>query len=203
MRYQFVPALAALVLSSFAIADPPANAPKIGDKAPEFSLNDQNGKPIKLSDYRGKIVVLEWFNDHCPFVQKQYKTGAMNKLAAKYIEKGVVWLAINSTFSADFGHNAVAAAEWKIDRPILDDHKGYVGHLYGATNTPNMMIIDSSGKLAYWGAIDSIPSADEADLASAKNYVSAALDELLAGKPVSTPVTKPYGCSVKYADAVH
>jgi len=190
--------IAAVLLSLAAFSSAWAEGPKVGDAAPDFSLVDQNGKTVKLSDFSGKIVVLEWFNNECPFVQKQYKTGAMNDLASKYATKGVVWLAINSTSSADASKNAAVAKQWNIDRPILDDHGGSVGRLYGATNTPNMYIIDAHGKLAYRGAIDSIRSADEADIAKAKNYVAAALDELLAGKPVSTSETQPYGCTVKY-----
>ena len=190
--------ISAVLLSLVAVSSVWAKGPKVGETAPDFSLTDQNGKTVKLSDYAGKVVVLEWFNDGCPFVQKQYNSGAMNKLAAKYAGQGVVWLAINSTHTADVAHNASAAKKWSIDRPVLDDHDGSVGRLYGATNTPNMFVIDASGKLAYRGAIDSIASADESDLASAKNYVAAAIDELLAGKPVTMSETKPYGCTVKY-----
>lgn len=174
-------------------------AAEIGKPAPEFSLVDQNGKTVKLSDYSGKIVVLEWFNEGCPYVQKQYKTGAMNATAAKYAEKGVVWLAVNSTSSATVESNKKAATDWKMDRPILDDHAGTVGHAYHATNTPHLFIVDKDGKLIYRGAIDSIASPDTADLSGATNYVAKALDEATAGKPVSQSETKAYGCTVKYA----
>lgn len=171
----------------------------IGDKAPAFTLKDQSGKDVSLSDYAGKIVVLEWFNEGCPFVVKHYRAGHMNKLAAKYAGQGVVWLRINSTHSATPESNAKIAKEWKIEGPILQDSDGEVGHDYGATNTPHMFIIDKEGKLVYRGAIDSDSSADTAKIDGATNYVAKALDELLAGKSVSQPETKAYGCTVKYA----
>lgn len=171
----------------------------IGDKAPGFTLKDQNGKDVSLSDYAGKIVVLEWFNESCPFVVKHYRAGHMNNLAAKYAEKGVVWLRINSTHNATPESNAKIAKEWKIQGPILQDSDGEVGHDYGATNTPHMFIIDQEGKLVYRGAIDSDSSADTSKIDGATNYVAKALDELLAGKPVSQPETKAYRCTIKYA----
>ncbi|MGN6506200.1 MAG: thioredoxin family protein [Tepidisphaeraceae bacterium] len=172
----------------------------VGEQAPGFTLKDQSGKSVSLSDFAGKTVVLEWFNDGCPFVRKHYKTGAMNTLAKKYEAKGVVWLAINSTSSASIESNARAAKKMSIDRPILDDSSGTVGHAYGATNTPDMVVIDPAGKVVYKGAIDSVPSADPDDIAGAKNFVAQALDEVLAGKPVTQSQTKPYGCTVKYKD---
>ena len=189
-------ALPALALLAFASS---ARAVDVGSVAPDFSLVDQNGKTVKLSDYAGKTVVLEWFNDGCPYVRKHYTTGAMNAVAARYAAKGVVWLAVNSTSSATTDTNARVAKSWKIDRPVLDDHAGTVGHAYGATNTPDLFVIDSAGKLAYKGAIDSIASPDPDDLSSATNYVAKALDDVLAGKPVAQSETKPYGCTVKYA----
>jgi peroxiredoxin len=175
-------------------------AADIGKPAPDFTLTDHAGKTVKLSDLAGKIVVLEWFNEACPFVKKFYVGNtAMNTTAAKYAEKGVVWLAVNSTNKATTESNAKAAKEWKMERPILDDRSGTVGHLYGATNTPGMYIVDAKGTLVYKGAIDSNSSADSADIAGATNYVAVALDELLAGKPVTKSETKQYGCTVKYA----
>ncbi|MGC4033325.1 MAG: redoxin domain-containing protein [Tepidisphaeraceae bacterium] len=162
-------------------------------------MTDQNGKAVKLSDYAGKTVVLEWFNDGCPYVKKHYSTGSMNATATKYAEKGVVWLAINSTNSADVSHNAEVDKKWKMSRPILDDHAGKVGKLYGATNTPQMFVVDGTGKVVYSGAIDSTNSADSNDIAASTNYVAAALDETIAGKAVTKAETKPYGCTVKYA----
>jgi peroxiredoxin len=171
----------------------------IGKPAPAFTLQDQAGKTVSLSDYSGKIVVLEWFNNSCPYVQKHYKTGHMNTLAKTYEGKGVVWLAINSTKDRTVDDNKSIADQWGINRPILSDARGATGHAYHARTTPHMFIVDKDGKLAYMGAIDSVASDDSEDIAKATNYVAAALDEMLAGKPVSKPETKPYGCSVKYA----
>jgi peroxiredoxin len=171
----------------------------IGQAAPTFSLQDQNGKTINLSDYSWKIVVLEWFNNSCPYVQKFYNGGAMNTLAKKYEEKGVVWLAVNSTKERSVSDNKAISEKWSINRPILSDASGATGRAYGAKTTPNMYIIDKAGNLAYQGAIDSIPTDEPADIEKATNYVAQALDELLEGKPVSKAETKPYGCSVKYA----
>jgi peroxiredoxin len=190
---------AALLLASVAsvgFAQTKAIA-KVGEKAPQFSLQDQNGKSVSLSDYSGKIVVLEWFNEECPIVQRHYKDDAMNKLAGKYKEKGVVWLAINSTSGKTNAANLKADAAWKTNRPILNDSIGKVGHEYGATNTPGMFIINMDGVLAYTGGIDDNINGDKNQV---KNYVAQALDELLAGKPVSEPQTKQYGCTVKYAN---
>lgn len=170
----------------------------IGQPAPTFELKDQNGNLVSLNQFASNVVVLEWFNNECPFVVKQYKNGDMNKLAAKYKDQGVVWLAINSTKSHNAEHNKKIAGEWSIDRPLLDDSEGTVGHQYGAKTTPHMYVINK-GTLVYAGAIDSIPSAEQEDIAKADNYVAKALDEVLAGKPVTTPESKPYGCSVKYA----
>ena len=199
MRFASLSAASITLITLAANAYASGGVPRVGDPAPQFTLTDQTGKAVQLGDYAGKIVVLEWFNDGCPYVKKHYKTGAMNALAAKYAKAGVVWLAVNSTKSADVTHNAGAAGEWKIDRPVLDDHAGTVGHLYGATNTPDMIVIGKDGKIAYRGAIDSVDSPDAEDIAGAKNYVSAALEELMSGKAVSNPETTPYGCTVKYA----
>lgn len=186
-------AVVALAISSDAAQKSSA---AVGQTAPGFSLQDQNGKTVSLSDYSGKIVVLEWFNENCPFVQRHYHAGTMNNLATKYADKGVVWLAINSTARSDNESNKKAADEWNINRPILNDSAGKVGHEYGATNTPDMFIINKDGKIAYMGAIDNDPEGDKTDKT---NYVDQALGEILAGSSVSTPQTKPYGCGVHYA----
>jgi peroxiredoxin len=172
---------------------------KVGADAPKFTLKDQTGKDVSLTDFSGKVVVLEWFNEGCPFVVKHYKNGDMNKLADAYKGKDVVWLRINSTAKATQESNAKIAADWKIDGPILLDADGEVGHDYGATNTPHMYIVNKDGVLAYKGAIDSNNSSKQADIAGSTNYVAQALDELVAGKAVSEPENKAYGCSVKYA----
>jgi len=186
-------------LVSQAGAEDAKSSAAIGQAAPAFSLSDQNGKTVSLSDYAGKIVVLEWFNNECPFVVKHYSTGHMNALATKYSASDVVWLAINSSKSTTNERNLAVAGEWKIDRSILNDATGEVGHAYGAKTTPHMYIVDKTGKLAYMGAIDSVKSTEAGDIDGAQNYVASALDELLAGKAVSTPETASYGCSVKYA----
>ncbi|MBV8781340.1 MAG: thioredoxin family protein [Phycisphaerae bacterium] len=170
----------------------------VGQTAPAFTLTDQNGKSVSLSDYAGKLVVLEWFNDGCPFVQRHYNDGDMNATAKAYAAKGVVWLAINSTHSASASSDKSIADKWSIDRPILSDTNGTVGHAYGATNTPEIFVIGKDGKIDYFGAIDNNPQGDKS-ASEVTNYVARALDEVLAGKPVSEPQTKPYGCSVKYA----
>lgn len=176
-----------------------AGAVAIGQPAPAFTLQDQSGKSHSLSDFAGKIVVLEWFNNECPFVVKHYREGHMNATAKKYAEQGVVWLAINTTKSKTNEDNKKIAGEWNIDRPILNDATGETGRAYGARTTPHMYIVNKDGTLAYMGAIDSNTSSNTADVSGATNHVAKALDELLAGKPVSTAETKPYGCSVKYA----
>ena len=190
-------AVAGVFTVNQATAEAPAPQAVIGQPAPSFELKDQDGKIVSLADYKDKVVVLEWFNDGCPFVQKWYESGAMNRLAADYQGKGVVWLAVNSTNTADVEHNKVAAAKFGILRPVLDDSDGKVGKLYGAKTTPDMFVINK-GTLVYNGAIDSIATPDIEDIVKADNYVKAALDETLAGKPVSKPATLSYGCSVKY-----
>jgi peroxiredoxin len=192
--------LVAAVFASYGIAGEKTEgkaAASIGQQAPEFELKDQNGQPVRLSQYSDKVVVLEWFNNECPFVVKQYAQGDMNKLADKYKGQGVVWLAIDSTNSHDAAHNKKVAGEWSINRPILNDADGSVGHQYGAKTTPHMYVINK-GTLVYKGAIDSIRSTEQSDIAKADNYVSKALDEVLAGKPVTQAETQSYGCSVKY-----
>ena len=167
---------------------------------PAFSLTDQEGRTISLADYAGKVVVLEWFNDGCPFVVKHYKNGDMNKLASSYTGKDVIWLAINSTAGKTDADNKKISSEWNINRPVLNDSAGKVGKAYGAATTPHMFIINKDGTLAYHGAIDSKRSNDPADIAGATNYVKKALDEIIDGKPVTITETKSYGCGVKYKD---
>ncbi|MBX3376832.1 MAG: redoxin domain-containing protein [Phycisphaeraceae bacterium] len=172
----------------------------IGQTAPAFELKDTEGKTVKLSDFAGKVVVLEWFNPECPYVVKhhgEHKT--MVNTYAKYKDKGVVWLAINSGAPGKQGAglelNAQHKKDWKMEYPILLDESGKVGKAYGSKNTPTMFIIDASGKLAYMGAIDNDNSAKKL---GSINYVDQALGQILAKETVSSPVTKAYGCSVKY-----
>lgn len=170
----------------------------VGTAAPGFTLEDQTGKKVSLSDFSGKkIVVLEWINPDCPYVQRHYKAGTMKTLAEKYRDKGVVWLAINTTHYMNKETNQKWITDNQLPYQILDDHEGTVGRLYGAKTTPHMFIIDKSGRLVYQGAIDDDPRGNKGE--NKVNYVAKALDELLAGKPISMSETKPYGCSVKYA----
>lgn len=175
-----------------------------GQPAPDFTLSGIDGKQYKLSDFRGKLVVLEWFNSECPFVQKHYESGNMQSLQAKYAGKGIVWLGINSTSPQhsnyrDASRSQAILKEWKsTPAAFLLDPDGKVGQAYGARTTPHMYVVDPAGKLVYMGGIDDKPSASQRDIATAKNYVAAALDELLAGRAVSQNNTRPYGCSIKY-----
>lgn len=167
----------------------------VGSAAPAFALQDENGKQVSLADYGGKIVVIQWWNEGCPYVQRHAKAGTGNALAEKYKEQGVVVLAVNSTKGSGNESNKKAAGQFKLTYPILNDSAGQVGRSYGAKTTPHMFVIDKSGNLAYSGAADDDPNGDKA---AKTNYVAQAIDELLAGKTVSVPETKPYGCSVKY-----
>jgi peroxiredoxin len=175
----------------------------VGQPAPAFSVTDLSGKPVNLADYKGKTVVLEWHNFGCPFVQKHYRSGNMQALQKKY-SSDVVWLAVNSTHksASDYTEPAKLTKELKdfgaAPANYLMDEPGKMGVAYGAKTTPHMYIIDPSGKVVYNGAIDDKRSTNVEDVKIAKNYVVAALDELKAGKPVSTPSTSPYGCTVKY-----
>ncbi|MBI4530053.1 MAG: redoxin domain-containing protein [Candidatus Latescibacteria bacterium] len=169
----------------------------VGSPAPAFTLEDQNSKKVNLSSFAGKVVVLEWVNPDCPFVQRHYKAQTMTRLEQKYRGSGVVWLAINSTNYMSKENNGKWREKHQLAYPILDDHPGHVGKLYGAKTTPHMYIISPSGVLVYNGAIDDDPGGEKQG--KAMNYVEKALEELLTGKPLSTPETSSYGCSVKYA----
>ena len=175
----------------------------VGNAAPGFSLTDLAGKPVSLAEFKGRTVVLEWHNFGCPFVQKHYRSGNMQALQKKYGAE-VVWLAVNSTHkgASDYMEPTKIGAELKrfdaAPARYLMDEPGTVGMAYGARTTPHMYIIDPAGKVVYNGAIDDKRSTNVEDVKTAKNYVVAALDELRAGKPVSTATTAPYGCTVKY-----
>jgi peroxiredoxin len=199
---KFVAALLAMSMVSLVSLVQAAAAP--GQAAPEFSLVDINGKMQKLSDYRGKYVVLEWFNSECPFVQKHYESGNMQSLQARYTQKGVVWLGVNSTSPRhsnfrDPVRSQAILKDWKsAPTAFVLDPDGKVGKQYGARTTPHMYVIDPKGMLVYVGGIDDKPSTSQRDIPTAKNLVAAALDDSLGGKPVGTPSAMPYGCSVKY-----
>jgi len=180
-----------------------AEEDKLPRPAPDFTLKDSNGKEVQLSKLteKGKIVVLEWFNYDCPFVKYHYtpKTNTTSNLAKKYKDKDVVWLIVNSTNYATAETNAAWAKEHEIKQTILIDSDGKVGRLYKAKTTPQLFVIDKAGKIVYDGAIDNAPRGKVPEGKEKVNYVDQALTEMLADKPVSTPKTKPYGCSVKYA----
>src|ERR1700730_4364156 len=181
-----------------------ADSPPVGSNAPDFSATDSKGKTHSLAQYKGKYVVLEWFNPECPFVKKHYGPGNMQKLQEDATSKGVVWLSVDSSAPGKEGNLTPDQAEkklseWKAKQTaLLLDPDGKVGQAYGAKNTPHMFVINPEGKIVYEGAIDSKATPNPADIPSSTNYVKVALDESLAGKPVTTAQTKPYGCSVKY-----
>lgn len=177
---------------------------KVGKAAPNFTLTSADGDEISLADYKGKYVVLEWINFDCPFVKKHYSVGHMQALQAEYTEKGVVWLSICSSAPGKQGYfegeeltTRIADQKSKAVAYLIDQD-GTVGLMYGAKTTPNMFVIDPKGKLVYAGAIDDKPTPKSSDISGAVNYVSAALDAVMAGKEVAVTTTAPYGCSVKY-----
>jgi peroxiredoxin len=182
-----------------------ALAVEIGKPAPDFTATDINGKTVKLSDYKGKIVVLESYNSDCPFCNNHYKTGAMQGLQSDLAAKGVVWLIVNSVNPKHPSYRTPEQARKEMaDKKIIatawiDDSSGAVGHLYGMKTTPDMYVIDKNGVLVYAGAIDNKPDPIH-DPKTARNYVREAVEALLAGKPIEVSQTKPYGCGVKYAD---
>jgi peroxiredoxin len=199
----FRSALAALALS--VLATPASAAPEIGKQAPDFTATTISGKPIKLSELRGKTVVLEWTNHECPYVMKHYGSGNMQSLQRDATGDGVVWLTLISSAKGEQGSVTKAEAE-ELTRSrnaapsdIVFDAKGQIGRAYEARTTPHMFVINPEGKLVFMGGIDDKPTARTADIATAKNYVRAALDAVKAGQPVATPVARAYGCSIKYA----
>jgi peroxiredoxin len=178
---------------------------QIGKQAPDFVLTDTSGKSHHLSDYKGKYIVLEWYQPDCPFVRKHYNSGNMQALQKEYVAKGVVWLSIDSSAAGQEGNypaaelNQIAAKNGAVRTALLLDADGKVGHLYGARTTPDMYIINPQGVLVYQGAIDDKPSTDLSDVKTANNYVKSALNAVMTGQTVATASTPPYGCSVKYA----
>ncbi len=197
---RIVPACATTLVLA---AAPAFGAAVAGEPAPPLAATDLAGKPVNLADYRGRTVVLEWHNAHCPFVKKHYGSGNMQALQKKYASD-VVWLSVNSTsrgspeymppaeVGAYLREKGAAPARYLMDDP------GTAGRAYGARTTPHMFIIDAGGKVVYNGAIDDKRSTDPEDVKTSRNYVAAALDEMKAGKPVTVASTTPYGCSVKY-----
>ena len=182
-----------------------AMALDIGKPAPDFTATDINGKTVKLSDYKDKIIVIESYNSDCPFCNNHYKTGAMQELQSDLAARGVVWLIVDSVNPKHPSYRTPEQArkEWTDKKIIatawIDDNSGTVGHLYDMKTTPHMFVIDKNGVLVYAGAIDDKPDPVH-DPKTARNYVREAVDDLLAGKPIEVSQTKPYGCGVKYAD---
>jgi peroxiredoxin len=195
-------------ISAFSLAERGAGAAEaqIGKTAPEFTFTDIEGTTAKLSDFRGKYVVIEWFNHGCPFTEKHYKSDKMQGLQRKYTEAGVVWIAVNSTSDGHANYRDAAMTRKEAEAYgtsatyIVLDPSGKIGKLYGAKTTPDIFIVDPHGKIIYTGAADSINSTDTEDIAKAENYIDLALTEATAGKPVATPETNPYGCGVKYKE---
>lgn len=199
-------------LSSFLVlvcavlfAQPQAWAARVGERAPDFTAVDSNGTTHKLSNYAGKFVVLEWHNRGCPYTRKHYQ-GNMQRLQREWTQRGVIWLTVISSAPGKQGYvtadeeNAYVKQVNASPSAVLLDPKGDLGHLYGAKTTPQMFVVNPNGVLVYDGAIDDRPTTDPADIPGAKDYVSQALNEATAGKPVSIATSTPYGCSVKYAN---
>ena len=198
--------LSTLVLAVVIFAPAGAYAVKVGDPAPGFTGTDSNGKTQTLSEYKGKYVVLEWSNRDCPYTRKHYTSGNMQSLQKEWTAKGVIWLTILSSAPGHQGYvtaseeNAQLAKMHAEPTAAILDPTGAIGHEYDAKTTPNMFVIDPSGKLIYAGAIDDHATPDVDDIKVSKNYVSEALSQAMAGGTVATSYTRPYGCSVKYGE---
>jgi hypothetical protein len=181
-------------------------AAHVGEPAPDFTATDTNGEVHKLSEYKGKFVVLEWTNRGCPYTQKHYSSGNMQRLQHEWTSRGVVWLTVISSAPGMQGYVTASEENTYLNQAnaaptaVLVDPTGALGHLYDAKTTPHIFVINPKGALIYNGAIDDRPTTDVSDVNGAKNYVSLALEEATSGKPVSNPTTRPYGCSVKYSD---
>jgi peroxiredoxin len=195
-------ALAAALLSVFAFGQDV----RLGAPAPAFTATDSHGQSESLAQFRGKFVVLEWHNQGCPYTKKHYVSGNMQALQKEWTGKGVVWFTVISSARGQQGYvtpdeeNAYVAQMHAAPTAVLMDADGKLGRLYSAKTTPQMIVIDPTGKLIYDGAIDDRPTPDPGDIRGARNYVSDALSEAMAGKPVQTAFTRPYGCGVKYPD---
>jgi peroxiredoxin len=198
-RFVFACAVALLLVVT-------ALAVKVGEPAPDFTSVDSNGKQQKLSDYRGKFVVLEWHNQGCPYTRKHYESGNMQQLQKKWTDKGVVWFTVISSGPGTQGFVTPSQENEYVQKmkaspsAVLMDPGGTLGHLYSAKTTPHMFIVDPQGTLIYQGAIDDRPTSDQKDITGAKNYVDVALTEAMEKKPVTEAATRPYGCSVKYKE---
>lgn len=198
--------LAAVCALALACATPAAADAVVGEPAPDFTGTDSDGKTHTLSQLKGKTVVLEWTNDGCPYVRKHYNSGNMQKLQKQAAADGIVWLSVISSGPGQQGHvsgaeaNALTRDRDAAPAAVILDPEGKIGHAYGATATPHMYVITPEGRLAYKGAIDDKPTSNLDDVPVAKNYVTAALAAVAAGKPADPSATRAYGCSVKYTD---
>jgi len=198
-----------LIILLLCAVPPLVSAAKVGETAPEFTGTASNGKTVHLSDYRGKYVVLEWHNNGCPYVRKQYNSGNMQRLQKQWTGQGVVWFTILSSAPGKQGYmtasdeNDYLAKVQAAPTAALLDPTGEIGHLYDAKTSPQMVVINPHGVVIYDGAIDDKPTTDLSDVPGATNYVNLALEQAMAGKSVETAATRPYGCSVKYADSTH
>jgi peroxiredoxin len=194
-----------VLLSLFLIATLPVLAAHVGEAAPAFTATDTNGRQHSLSQYNGKFVVLEWTNQGCPYTRKHYDSGNMQRLQKEWTSRDVVWLTVISSAPGQQGYVTAEQENDYVKRigaaptAVLLDPKGDLGHLYAAKTTPHMFVINPQGQLIYDGAIDDKPTTDQSDISGAKNYVTAALEEAMASKPVQVATSRPYGCSVKYA----
>jgi alkyl hydroperoxide reductase subunit AhpC len=200
---------AILVMLAVCTMLPALWAAKVGEMAPDFTATASNGKTVHLADYRGKYVVLEWHNNGCPYVGKHYRSGNMQRLQKEWTSKGVVWFTVLSSAPGKQGYvtageeNDYLSKMQAAPTAALLDPSGEIGHAYDAKTSPQMVVINPQGTLIYSGAIDDKPTTDLEDVPTATNYVTAALEESMAGKPVQTSSTRPYGCSVKYSDSGH
>jgi peroxiredoxin len=197
--------IVALLLGLLGILDSAAGAaPQIGQPAPDFTAVDTQGHPVRLSEYRGKTVVLEWTNADCPYTRKHYTSGNMQAVQSLAQKDGIVWLSVISSAPGKQGYvNGTAADELTRSRKavpsaVLLDPNGAVAHLYNAKTTPHMFVIDKNGALQYMGGIDSIATTEESDIARAEPYLKEAMLAVAQGNPAPHPVTRPYGCSIKY-----
>lgn len=202
--FGLIAAAAALLIAPILMS-----APKIGEPAPDFTATASNGRTYRLSELRGKFVVLEWHNNGCPYTRKHYESGNMQRLQKEWTAKGVEWFTVISSAPGTQGYmtpdqeNAYITKMGAAPTAALLDPNGDLGHLYDTKTTPHMIIINPQGLVIYDGAIDDHSSSDASDIPMSKIYVSMALSDAMSGKPVSVPVSRPYGCTVKYAGSTH
>lgn len=204
--FHWTPLATCILLTGALALTATAQAPRVGAYAPAFTATDSRGQSHSLDEYRGKYVVLEWHNQGCPYTRKHYVSGNMQALQKEWTAKGVVWFTVISSAPGEQGYVTSAEENEYLARmhagptAVLMDPAGKLGRLYDAKTTPEMYVIDPQGKLIYEGAIDNRPTPDEDDIKGADNYLNDALTEAMAGRPVAHAYTRPYGCSVKYAD---